>query len=249
MATQTPQVVQSGERTNSQGKAVSNMLLLSASDRDYSLLRPHLEYLNLTHHLVIHEACDTIKYAYFPNAGLISLVVAMRDGKTAEAGILGNEGFTGVPAAVGLSRDMLREVVQVAADGFRIEAQALQAVLQSAPKVQMLLCRYAVLLGMQISQTAACNRLHEIKQRLARWLLMTQDRINSDRLPITHDFLATMLGTGRASVTLAARGLEKEQTIKNTRGIVVIVNRKKLENCACECYQIIQQYNGQLGLE
>jgi len=102
---------------------------------------------------------------------------------------------------------------------------------------------------MQISQTAACNRLHEIKQRLARWLLMTQDRINSDRLPITHDFLATMLGTGRASVTLAARGLEKEQTIKNTRGIVVIVNRKKLENCACECYQIIQQYNGQLGLE
>jgi CRP-like cAMP-binding protein len=249
MATQTPQVVQSGERTNVKGKAVSNILLLSASDRDYSLLRPHLEYLNLTHHVVIHEACDRIKYAYFPNAGLISLVVAMRDGKTAETGIVGNEGFTGIPAAVGLSRDMLREVVQVAGDGFRIEAQALQTILQSAPKLQMLLCRYAILLGMQISQTAACNRLHDIKQRLARWLLMTQDRINSDRLPITHDFLATMLGTGRPSVTLAARGLEKEQTIKTTRGVAMIVNRKKLENCACECYQIIQQYNGQLGLE
>jgi CRP-like cAMP-binding protein len=248
MATKTPQVVQSGERTNAQGKAVKNILLLSASDSDYSLLRPHLEYLDLPHHLVIHEACDKIKYAYFLNGGLISLVVAMRNGKTAETGVVGNEGFTGIPAAVGLGRGMMREVIQIPADGFRIQVGALRKILESAPGLQLDLCRYAVLLGMQIAQTAACNRLHDIKQRLARWLLMTQDRVDSETLPITHDFLATMLGTGRPSVTLAASILQKEQTIRYTRGAVTILNRHKLEDCACECYKMTQQYNGELGL-
>src|ERR1700688_2171092 len=155
MATQKTQIVQSGERTNAQGKAVKNILLLSTSDSDYSLLRPHLEYLNLPHHLVIHEACDKIKYAYFLNGGLISLVVAMRNGKTAETGVVGNEGFTGIPAAVGLGKGMLREIVQIAGDGFRIEVGTLRQTLESAPGLQLDLCRYAVLLGMQIAQTAA----------------------------------------------------------------------------------------------
>src|ERR1700682_4868224 len=204
MATKTPQVVQTAERKNPQDKTEKYILLLSVSDSDYSLLRPHLEYLDLPHHLVIHEACDKIKYAYFPNGGLISLVVAMRNGKTAETGVVGNEGFTGIPAAVGLGTGMMREVIQIAGDGFRVEVGALRKILESGPGLQLDLCRYAVLLGMQMAQTAACNRLHDIKQRLARWLLMTQDRVDSETLPITHDFLATMLGTGRPSVTLAA---------------------------------------------
>src|ERR1700730_4753527 len=249
MATKAPQVVQSGERTNAQGKAVKNILLLSASDSDYSLLRPHLEYLDLPHHLVIHEACDKIKYAYFPNGGLISLVVAMRNGKTAETGVVGNEGFTGIPAAVGLGRGMMREVIQIAGDGFRIEVGALRKILESAPGLQLDWCRYAVLLGMQIAQTAACNRLHDIKQRLARWLLMTQDRVDSETLPITHDFLATMLGTDRPTVSLAAGILQRKKIVEYTRGAVKIVNRKKLEDSACECYGINQQYNGELGLK
>ena len=132
---------------------------------------------------------------YFPNRGLISLVVVMKDGKTAEAGIVGKEGFTGTPAAVGLSRSPLQAVVQITGDGFRVAAGALQNTLESAPHLQLILSRYAAIRGMQVAQTAGCNRLHDIGQRLARWLLMTQDRVDSGSLPITHDFLATMLGT------------------------------------------------------
>ena len=106
------QVVQSGERTNTEGKPVSNIILLSVTDTDYSSIRPHLEYVSLAHHLVLHEAGQNLLYVYFPSRGLISLVVTMKDGKTAEAGVVGNEGFTGIPAAVGLSRSTLRAVVQ-----------------------------------------------------------------------------------------------------------------------------------------
>jgi CRP-like cAMP-binding protein len=249
MARKNLQIVRSGERTNTDGKPVSNVILLSISDRDYSSLRPHLEYVSLPNHLVLHEAGGKLEFAYFPNCGLISLVVAMKDGKTAEAGIVGNEGFTGTLAAVGLSRCPLQAVVQITGDGFRIEVGALQNTLESAPHLQLMLTRYAAIQGMQVAQTAACNRLHDIGQRLARWLLMTQDRLDSGSLPITHDFLATMLGTDRPTVSLAAGVLQRKKIIQYTRGAVKIVNRKKLEDSACECYGVIQQYDGELGLK
>ena len=231
------------------GKQVSNKILLSISDRDYSSIRPHLEYVSLPNHLVLHEAGGKLEFAYFPNRGLISLVVVMKDGRTAEAGIVGSEGFTGTLAAVGLSRSPLHAVVQITGDGFRVEVGALQNTLQSAPHLQLRLSRYAAIRSLQVAQTAACNRLHDIGQRLARWLLMTQDRVDSGLLPITHDFLATMLGTDRATVSLAAGALQRKELIEYTRGAVKIVNRKKLENSACECYGVIQQYDGELGLK
>jgi CRP-like cAMP-binding protein len=243
------QVVQSGERTNAAGKPVSNIILLSISDSDYRSLRPHLEYVSLPNHLVLHEAGGKLDFAYFPNRGLISLVVVMKDGKTVEAGIVGNEGFTGTPAAVGLSRSPLQVVVQITGDGFRVKIAALQNTLESAPHLQLMLSRYAVVRGMQVAQTAACNRLHDIEQRLARWLLMAQDRVDSGALPITHDFLATMLGTDRPTVSLAAGVLQTKELIKYTRGVVQIVNRKKLENSACECYAANRQFDGELGLK
>jgi CRP-like cAMP-binding protein len=242
-------VVQSGERTNTKGKPVSSLILLSISDSDYSSLRPHLEYVSLPNHLVLHEAGGKLEFAYFPNRGLISLVVVMKDGRTAEAGIVGNEGFTGTLAAVGLRSSPLQAVVQISGDGFRVEVGALQNALESAPNLQMVLDRYAAIRGMQVAQTAACNRLHDIEQRLARWLLMTQDRVDSAALPITHDFLATMLGTDRSSVSLAAGVLQKKKLIEYTRGAVKIVNRKKLEDSACECYEVIQRFDGELGLK
>src|SRR6202795_4875123 len=243
------QVVQSGERTNTEGKPVSNLILLSISDSDYSSLRPHLEYVSLPNHLVLHEAGGKLDFVYFPNRGLISLVVVMKDGKTAEAGIVGNEGCTGTPASVGLSRSPLQAVIQITGDGFRVEVGALQNTLESGPHLQLMLSRYTVVRGMQVAQTAACNRLHDIGQRLARWLLMTQDRVDSGSLPITHDFLATMLGTDRPSVSLAAGALQRRGLIEYTRGAVKIVNRKKLEDSACECYRVIQQYDGEIGLK
>ena len=249
MARKDPQVVQSGERTNAAGKPVSNLILLSISDGDYSSIRPHLEYVSLPNHLVLHEAGGKLEFAYFLNRGLISLVVVMKDGKTAEAGIVGNEGFTGTLASVGLTRSPLQAVVQITGDGFRVEVRALQSTLESAPHLQMMLGRYAAIRGMQVAQTAACNRLHNIEQRLARWLLMTQDRVDSGSLPITHDFLATMLGTDRATVSLAAGVMQRKELIEYTRGAVEIVNRKKLEDSACECYGVIRQYDNELGLK
>jgi CRP-like cAMP-binding protein len=249
VARKDPQVVQSGERTNAAGKPVSNTILLSISDSDYSSIRPHLEYVSLPNHLVLHEAGGKLEFAYFPNRGLISLVVVMKDGKTAEAGIVGNEGFIGTLAAVGLNRSPLQAVVQITGDGFRVEVGALQNTLESAPHLQMMLSRYAAIRGMQVAQTAACNRLHDVEQRLARWLLMTQDRVDSGSLAITHDFLATMLGTDRSSVSLAAGVLQRKELIEYTRGAVEIVNRKKLEDSACECYGVIRQYDGELGLQ
>jgi CRP-like cAMP-binding protein len=203
----------------------------------------------LPNHLVIHEAGGKLEFAYFPNRGLISLVVVMKNGKTAEAGIVGNEGFTGTLAAVGLSRSTLQAVIQITGDGSRVEVGALQNTLESAPHLQLILSRYAAIRGMQVAQTAACNRLHGIEQRLARWLLMTQDRVGSASLPITHDFLATMLGTDRPTVSLAARVLQKKKLIEYIRGAVKIVNRKALERSACECYAVIRQYDGELGLK
>jgi CRP-like cAMP-binding protein len=243
------QIVQSGERTNTDGKPVSNVILLSISDSDYSSLRPHLEYVSLPNHLVLHDGGGKLEFAYFLNRGLISLVVVMKDGRTAEAGIVGNEGFTGTPAAVGLSSSPLQSIVQITGDGFRVEVGALQSTLETTPHLQLMLSRYAIVQGMQVAQTASCNRLHDIKQRLARWLLMTQDRVDSESLPITHDFLATMLGTDRPTVSLAAGILQKKKLIEYTRGAVKIVNRNQLEDSACECYGITQQYNGELGLK
>ena len=249
METKSFQIVQRGERTNTAGKPISNVLLLSISDSEYSLFRPHLEYVELPSHLVLHETGAKLEFAYFPNRGLISLVWAREAGRTGEAGVGGDGCLVGVPWAVGLSRGRLQEVGQISGDGFRVEVEALQKTLESAPHIQMLLSRFAVVQGMQVAQTAACNRLHEIEQRLARWLLMAQDRVDSEVLAITHDFLATMLGTNRSSVSLAAATLRRKNLIRYTPGAVTIVNRKKLEARACECYGIMQQHNGQLGLK
>src|SRR6202162_407206 len=218
---------QPSERTNTAGKQVSNIILLSISDSDYDSLRPHLEYISLPNHLILHEAGGKLEFAYFPNRGLISLVVVMKDGKTAEAGIVGNEGFTGTPAAVGLSRSPLQAVVQITGDGFRVEVRALQNTLESTPQLQLSLNRYVAVQGMQVAQTAACNRLHDIEHRLARWLLMAQDRVDSKSLAITHDFLGIMLGTDRPTVSSAAAVLQRKKIIHYTRGAVRILKDRK----------------------
>src|SRR6202011_5685095 len=147
--------------------------------------------------------------------------------------------------AAGLSRSSVREIIQIAGDGFRVMGNALERILRSAPQLQMLLNRHTGLQGMQVAQTAACNRLHDIQQRLSRWLLMTQDRVGSAALPITHDFIATMMATDRSTVSLAAIVLQKQGIIEYVRGAVKIVNRRKLQNSACEGYGVIQQFEAE----
>jgi CRP-like cAMP-binding protein len=241
--------MQPNGRTTTTGNRVSNKILLSISDNEYALIRPHLEFLSMPHHLSLYEPGQPLEFVHFPNSGMVSLVIATQDGKTVEVGEVGREGFAGAQAAVGMNRSQVREIVQIAGDGFRMKIGALPTVLQSAPELQRLLTRYAVIQGMQFAQTAACNRLHNIEQRLARWLLITQDKVDSATLNITHDFLATMLGTDRPTVSLAAGILQNEKIIEYTRGAVQILNHEKLEGCACECYGVIQQYNHEIGLK
>jgi CRP-like cAMP-binding protein len=236
-------IVQPGERTSPAGKPVRNKLLLAIPDEEFRKIRSRLQFIDLPHHFILHQPHQTVRFAHFPNEGLISLVVELKDGRTVEAGLLGNEGASGMPAVLGMSRSPLREVVQIAGNGFRVRVNALKELLPSTPVLQATLNRYAAGLAMQVAQTAACNRLHKIEERLSRWLLIAQDRVDSAIVPITHDFLATMLGTDRPSVTVAAGMLQREGIIEYTRGSVRILNRKKLESFACECYALIKQYN------
>jgi CRP-like cAMP-binding protein len=248
MTGKTLRAAEATDRTNVQGKPVRNRILLSTADNEYRLIRPDLTYIDLPHHLSLHEPTQNIKSVYFPNRGMVSQVVVTKDGRTVEVGVVGKEGYVGAGLAAGLSRSSVREIIQVAGDGFRILANALERILRAAPQLQVLLNRHAGLQGMQIAQTAACNRLHDIQQRLSRWLLMTQDRVDSGVLPITHDFIATMMGTDRSTVSLAASVLQEKGTIEYVRGAVKIVNRRKLEKSACECYGVIQQFEDELGL-
>jgi CRP-like cAMP-binding protein len=240
--------VRAGERTNVDGKHVSNKVLLATPDSEYQLMRRDLTYVDLPDHLSLHEPTQSIEFVYFPNRGMVSQVVVTKDGRTVEVGVVGNEGYVGAGLAVGLSRSSVREIVQIAGDGFRMLGSALERILRSAPQLQMILNRHSGLQGMQVAQTAACNRLHDIQQRLARWLLMTQDRVNLGVLPITHDFIATMMGTDRSTVSLAAAVLQKKGIIEYVRGAVKVVNRRKLQSSACECYAVIQQFEDDLGL-
>ncbi len=218
------------------------------SGKNFRVVRPDLAYIDLPHHLSLHEPTQSIEFVYFPNRGMVSQVVVTKDGRTVEVGVVGNEGCVGAGLAVGLSRSSVREIVQIAGDGFRMIGSALQRILQSAPQLQMILNRHTGLQGMQVAQTAACNRLHDIQQRLSRWLLMTQDRVNLGILPITHDFIATMMGTDRSTVSGAAGILQKKGIIEYVRGSVKVVNRRKLQLSACECYGVIQQFEDDLGL-
>jgi CRP-like cAMP-binding protein len=238
-----------GSRTNAAGKSIGNIILLSLPDKEYNLLRPHLEAENLPQYEILEEPGQRIDYAYFLNDGMTSLVALSRDGRSVEVGIVGKEGMVGMSLIAGLQHGTFRAIMQMAGSGMRVRAQILQDILPSASTLRSELSRFALMHGMQVAQLAACNRLHEVEQRLARWLLMCQDRFDCQLLPLTHEFLAQMLGTGRPSVSLAAGSLENAGLIENLRGSVKILNRKSLEEVACECYGVIQHFNGGLGLK
>ena len=248
VATGAPQPLNAGERTNPAGRPVSNAILLSIPEEEFDMIRPHLEFVALPQRLSLQEANRKLDDAYFLNRGMVSLIFTTQKGESVEVGVVGNEGFTPVPVVAGLRRSPHRAVMQIEGEGFKVNVSELQTVLESCPALHRMLNRYAAVHGLQVAQTAGCNRLHDTRQRLSRWLLLAQDRVGSGLLRITHDFLAMMLGTDRPSVSLAAGGLRKKRIIEYTRGSVRILNRKKLESSACECYSIIQQFNGELAL-
>jgi CRP-like cAMP-binding protein len=200
-----------------------------------------LEFVRLKLHQVLHEAGETIKSGYFVNSGLMSILAVQPDGKTVEVGLIGREGFAGLPLLVGYRDSPTRVMTQADGTAYRCDAETLKQLTRQYPELEKRLHRFSHQLAMQTTQIAACNRLHDVVSRLARWILMSQDRVLSEKLPLTQEFLAQMLGTRRASVTVAAGVLEKAGLIACTRGSVTILNRKRLEAAACDCYEIVQR--------
>ena len=247
LAERDPSVLLPGERTNFEGKPVANVILLSIPDEEFTSLRGDLQHVELPQHKILYEARQKLELVYFFNTGMASLVFETREGDTVEVGVAGNEGFVPVQAAAGLRHSPHQAIMQVSGDGFTLSISVLEKALKSSVKLHETLNKYAALHGLQVAQTAGCNRLHDLEQRLARWLLLTQDRVGSGLLRITHDFLATMLGTDRPSVSLAAGALQRKRIIEYTHGAVRVLNRKKLESSACECYSVVQQFNGQMA--
>jgi len=223
------------------GNLVANKILLGLTPRECNQVLPRLEFVRLPLHQVLHEAGETIKSGYFVNAGMMSILAVQPDGKTVEVGLIGREGFVGLPLLVGYNNNPTRVMTQADGTAFRCDTRTLRQLMRDYPELEKRLHRFAYQLAMQSTQIAACNRLHDVVSRLARWILMSQDRVRSESLPLTQEFLGQMLGTRRASVTAAAGMLQRAGLIAHTRGSVTILNRRKLEDAACDCYGIVRQ--------
>ena len=223
------------------GNHIHNQILLDLPPKEREMLFPKLEFVRLRTHHVLHEAGDTLKSAYFCDSGLVSILSVFPDGNSVEVGLVGKEGFVGVPLVAGFRTGPTRAVAQIDATAFRVDGEALMPILRQCRSLERRLQQFSQIMAMQVTQIAACNRLHEVEERLARWLLMSADRIGSDLLPLTQEFLAQMLGTRRSSVTVAAGILQKAGLIAYTRGNVRIIDKQKLQEAACECYGLMQR--------
>jgi CRP-like cAMP-binding protein len=172
---------------------------------------------------------------------LISILSVFPDGKSVEVGLVGKEGFIGIPLVAGFRTSPTRAIAQIEATAFRVDGETLMVILRQCPHLERRLQQFSQLMAMQVTQIAACNRLHEVNERLARWLLMSADRVGSNSVPLTQESLAQMLGTRRSSVTVAAGMLQKAGLITHSRGDVQIIDRPNLEEAACECYALMQR--------
>ncbi|MGH9495024.1 MAG: Crp/Fnr family transcriptional regulator [Candidatus Sulfotelmatobacter sp.] len=223
------------------GNEIRNEILLSLPREECGMVFSRLEFVRLKALQVLHEVGDSVRSAYFCNTGMISTLSVFPDGKSVEVGLVGKEGFLGLPLVAGLRSSSVRANVQIEGTAFRIDAAALVECLQRCPALMQRLLLFSQVMTMQVTQIAACNRIHSVEERLARWLLMCADRAGDHRLPLTQELLGQMLGTRRASVTIAAGVLQRAGFIDYRRGEVMIVNRQKLEETTCVCYQMIQQ--------
>ena len=223
-----------------------NQLLAALPAGIFGRLRPHLEFVPLPLREVMQEADQPITSVYFPDSGWFSMLVSMEDGDVIEVGLIGREGMLGLPVLMGTERDSLDAMVQGSGTAWRMDAREFRQRLDHAPELRDLLMRFAMVHHAQVTRTAACNGRHRTEQRLARWLLMAHDRAEADTFPMTHDFIAMMLGVRRAGVSVAAGLLQEAGIIHYERGHMAIADRPGLEKAACECYGIVRRTQDQL---
>ena len=218
----------------------ANWILSSLRPADQQRLNAHLLPVNLKFGQVLYEPGKAIRQVYFPLNCLISLLTAVDKRRTLEVGMVGKEGMAGMPFILGMGISGVRALVQGAGSALRMDAAPFRAAFGRTPTLQQALYRYTYALMAQISQTAACNRFHDAEARLARWLLMTSDRVGALGFPVTHEFLAHMLGLRRVGVTEAASALKRRGLIDYRRGKLEILNLRGLKRSACVCYQIVK---------
>jgi len=219
----------------------ANRLLALLPAGDQQRLLPKLELVPLNYRSVLFRALAPLDYAYFPNNGVVSLVSHMQDGTGIEVATIGREGMLGGPLVLGVNAMPAQAIVQVPGEALRLSAAALRTeVSRDCPLRQVLLLYLSAFLA-QVSQGVACNGLHPVRQRCCRWLLTTHDRVRDDDFPMTHEFLAEMLGVRRSSVTEVLRPLQSKRLIRYSRGWITILDRTGLEAAACECYHSIQE--------
>ncbi len=221
-------------------KARSNAILNSLPQPVFDQLLPKLQPVELKIGTVLYQPDTNIDHVYFPTAGIISLLAAFEDGSTVEAGVIGNEGFLGMPVALGGETTPHQAVVQVPGQAMRITARDLKTQAHNDGALFEGMLLYTNVMFTQVAQTAACNRVHMLDQRLARWLLLTHDRVDGDEFPLTQEFISTMLGVRRAGVSVAANELRQAGVIAYRRGFVTVANRQGLEERSCECYQVVR---------
>ena len=221
------------------GQPLGNRVLAGISSKDYGSL-DQLEPVQLRFGQILYEAGGRIRHVYFPIDCLVSLLTAVDKRRTLEVGMVGNEGMTGMPFILGMGVSGVRALVQGGGRALRMPAAAFRIEFDRNQPLRQALFRYTYALMAQISQTAACNRFHEAEARLARWLLMTRERVGSDEFRLTHEFLAHMLGLRREGVTEAATALKQRGLIDYRRGKIQILDARGLKASACSCYQVIR---------
>ncbi|HET7749337.1 MAG TPA: Crp/Fnr family transcriptional regulator [Terriglobales bacterium] len=223
-----------------------NRVLASLPKAELNRLAPYLVPVTLKVHTQLLDG--RADHAFFLEEGLASVVLPMKDGNTVEVGVVGKDGVVGLPVLLGAERMPGETFIQVEGSGFRIKAKRLKEEFERPGVLRRHLHKYLMANLVQSAQNAACNRLHPIAERLARWLLTCHDRVHTDLMPLTHEFLAQMLGAPRTTVTLAAGMLQQAGLIDYTRGQVTIKNRSGLEEAACECYGVVRKEFQRLGL-
>jgi CRP-like cAMP-binding protein len=222
------------------GGPVANSLLAALSREEYRSLIAELEPVALTSGEVLYEPGERIRHVYFVNDGQVSLLMVMADRKVLEVGLVGKEGMIGIPLALGADTSPVRVLVQGPGSALRIKAASFCEALTRFPSLQREVYRYGYAKLLQARQTAACNRFHQVEARLVRWLLLTRDRVGSDRFHLTHEFLAETLGVRRVGVTNAATSLQRRKLISYQRGSIRILDREGLKGAACACYEIVR---------
>jgi CRP-like cAMP-binding protein len=234
--------------TVSEDVARTNDLLACINSEEMERLLPHLQPVSLSLGKVIYESGEKLDYIYFPTTAIISLLYIMESGATAEIGVVGKDGLIGIAIFMGGDTTPNRAVVQSAGKALKMKSQVMKDEFTRGGPFHNQCLRYTQALITQISQTAVCNRLHSVDQQLCRWLLLSHDRLPSDRLIMTHDLIANMLGVRREGITHAAKRLQRAGYISYVRGDMTILDRKGLEADVCECYQVVRtEYERLLG--